>query len=158
MKKFTHKLKNLILFAATLIMFAALSQSALAQTNSKPNSAKDTVIVKQEIIDNCGKALEELSIYDKLLESKERELSLLKERLELEKERSKLYSDIADARKSESEAREAQNESLLKAIEVKNSQIANLEKEVEILKKKKPSLVKRILDVAAGIGIGILLK
>lgn len=109
-------------------------------------------------IDNASKAFDELALMDKLIESKEREISLLKERLILEQEKSKLALEIADARKSQAEALSRANESLLIAISAKDLQIQNLEKEVEMLKKKKPSLVKRILDIAAGIGIGILLK
>jgi hypothetical protein len=39
----------------------------------------------------------------------------------------------------------------------KDKQIANLEKEVEVLKNKKPNLMTRIGDILLGVGVGILL-
>ncbi len=156
MKNYKPLVTNLILFALVLTAFAG--SNLFAQESPKLTEKPNTVTVSQTTLDNCSKAFDELEIYDQLLESKEAEIKLLRERVELERERSKLYSDISEARKSESEARAAESEALQNAIDAKNKNIANLEKEVEILKKKKPSLLSKILQISAGIGIGILLK
>ena len=152
------KIKTVLqtLFLAILIICAGQSLNAQTRTNSE-NESK-TVTVTQTDVDNAARAFDELALMDKLTRSKEREISLLKERIVLEQEKSKLALDIAQARKAEAEGYKAAHESLLPAIAAKDAQIQNLEKEVELLKKKKPSVFKRILDVAAGIGIGILLK
>lgn len=156
MKKFlTHKIIQ-TLFLLILTIFAAATLNAQTVPNSE-NESKP-VTVTQTDVDNSVRAFDELALMDKLILSKEREIFLLKERIVLEQEKSKLALDIADARKNEAGGYKAANESLLIAIASKDSNIKNLEKEVETLKKKKSSLFKRILDIAAGIGVGILLR
>jgi len=43
-------------------------------------------------------------------------------------------------------------------IDNKDKLIANQEKEIEVLKNKKPSIFTRITDVLIGVGVGIILK
>lgn len=156
MKKLIINLKLVLIFSAILTVFALIPLDLFGQTNSEGESK--TVTVTQTEIDNAARAFDELALTDRLIESKEREIELLRERVRLEQEKSQLALEIADARLREAGALREANTALRDSIAAKNTNIANLEKEVEILKKKKPSLFRRILAVAAGIGIGIILK
>jgi multidrug resistance efflux pump len=139
-------------------VFAVLTPQISAQSNSKNDSAPDTVVVKKATIDQCGKALDELTVYDKLLESKEAEIKLLQERLQLEKEKFDLVRQVSDARANQAASLSEANTALKEAIAAKESIIANKDKEIEILKKKKTSVLTIIKTVGVGIGIGLILK
>lgn len=82
---------------------------------------------------------------------------MLRERLQLEKEKAVLALELADSRKKEAEAYKTSNESLKEALAAKDAQIANLQKEVEILKKKKLTILKILKAVGAGVAIGLIL-
>ena len=93
-----------------------------------------------------------------MLESKEAEIKLLNDRLDLEKEKSAFLRDLADSRKNESDLLISANNALKEAIALKESVISNQSKEVEILKKKKTSVLTIIKAVAVGVSIGMILK
>ena len=122
------------------------------------SSAPDTVAVKKTVIDNCGKALAELAVYDQLLESKEAEIKLLKEKVEDQKDKFALVREVADARLREvtslTEAKNALNE----AITAKDAMILNKDKEIAILKKKKVGLLTILKAIAAGVAAGMILR
>lgn len=156
MKKSIFNLKNLLIFATLCAAFASLAPQTPAQTSS--NDASALVTVKQSVINDCSRALDELAVYDRLLESKEAEIKLLGERLELEKERSELLRQVADARKNEAASLLEANNALKTAIAAKDAVIENKDREIGILKKKKPGVLNVIKAVAAGIAIGLVLK
>jgi chromosome segregation ATPase len=158
MKKSFLNLKNLILFVTIFAVLASASPETRAQTSSKEGSAKDTVVISKQLLDNANKALDELEVSDRLIASQESELKLLRERLELEKEKAALLGQIAESAKRESESLREANNALREALAAKDEQIKNDQKQIEILKNKKPAVLKRILDVAAGVGIGLILK
>lgn len=156
MKTSHFKLKNLILFAMISIACVCLARQTPAQTSSSDGSA--SVTVKQSVINDCAKALDELAVLDKLTASQEAEIKLLKERVELEKEKAALMREIADARSRQAESLTEANKALRDALAAKEKVIENKDKEIEILRKKKPSVLKIIRTVAVGVAIGALLR
>lgn len=93
-----------------------------------------------------------------MIASQDAEIKLLKERLELEKERVALLRQIADLRAKQSESLTEANNALKEALSFKESVIANKDKEIQILKKKKPNLGTILKLVALGVSIGFILK
>jgi len=156
MKKSQFNLKNLLFCAMTCAAFALLSQPISAQQTS--NSDSELVTVKKAVINDCGKALDELSIFDKLVESKEAEIKLLREKLELQKEKFELVRELADARAKQADSLTEAVSALKEAIAAKDKQLENKDKEIEILKKKKTSILTIIKAIAAGVGVGLILK
>ena len=157
MKSIRFNLRNLLIYALILIAFALLSPPISAQTSSNNSSAPDTVAIKKTVVDNCGKALAELAVFDQLVESKEAEIKLLKERVELEKEKFELVRQLADSRGKQAESLHEANNALKDAITAKDAMILNKDKEIAILKKKKVGLMTIIKAVAAGVAIGLAL-
>lgn len=146
------KRKNLILLS---LFIAVLALPITVFTQSEDSKI---VTVKQSVLNDCGKTLGELEAQDKLIESQTAEIKLLQDRLQLEKDRFDLQRQISESAVRQSEAMTEANKALRDAITAKDSIIENNNKQIEILKNKKPSLMKRILDVAAGVGIGLILK
>ena len=102
--------------------------------------------------------MEELSATRRLVDVLERENELLKERLDTEKRATSLLSEL-------SESRRAENDSLRNAIAEKNETIfakevviANQEKLIAALQKRKSSPWKRIGDVLIGVAAGTMLR
>lgn len=156
MKKSFLNLKNLLPLVMIFAVFACLNLQISAQSDS--NSDSRLVTVKQSVLNDCAKTLDELEAQDALVESQSAEIKLLQDRLQLEKDRFDLQRQIADSAKREAEALTEANKALREAIAAQDRVIENNQKQIEILKNKKPSLMKRILDVAAGVGIGLILK
>jgi hypothetical protein len=83
----------------------------------------------------------------------------LEDRLATEKQKSQLALELSDARKLQAESYKTAAGSASEAIAAKDKIIENKDKEIEILKKKKPSLIKRLGDVMIGVTLGgILLR
>jgi hypothetical protein len=156
MNKFYPHAKKLLLLAAILTAFVLFSPSAQAQTSSTDGSK--LVTVKQETLNLANKALDELELQDRLIAAQDEQLRLTNERLETEKKTSAIALDLADSRKREAEALRAAVVAAKDAIAAKDSIIANKDKEIEILKKKKPSFLTIVKTVAVGIGIGMILR
>lgn len=116
------------------------------------------MIVKRSVVENAGKALDELEAYDKLLAAKEAELKAVSDRLETEKQKSQLLAELAASRSNEANAIISANKSLTEALNAKNEALNAKDKEISILKKKKPSFLKTIQLVAAGVGLALILK
>lgn len=95
---------------------------------------------------------------DKLIASQAAENKLLNDRLALEKEKSDLTLRLAESETRRADALSEANGALKEAIAAKDEVIKNQSKEISILKNKKPSLIKQILTIAAGVGIGAILK
>lgn len=156
MKKLLLNKRNRILFAMIFLAFGA-SQLA-AQTSPKSDEKQTLVTVSQSTINNCSKAFDELALQDKLIESKESEIKLLNDRLALEKEKSDLIRQIAQSETRRADSLSEANSALREALSAKDEVIKNQSKEITILKNKKPSVFKQILTIAAGVGIGMVLK
>lgn len=116
------------------------------------------MIVKRSVVENAGKALDELEAYDKLLAAKDAELKAISDRLETEKQKSQLLVELAASRQNEANALFSANKSLTEALNTKNEALNAKDKEITILKKRKPSLLKTIQLIAAGVGIALILK
>ncbi len=157
MKRLSPHAKTLFLFAAILIACVfLLPNKTSAQTTSSEGSK--LVTVKQETLNLANKALDELEIQDKLVAALESQLSLINDRILLEKQRADLLSELAASRGRENESLKKAIDSAKEAIAAKDQIIANKDKEIELLLKKKPSLLARIRDIAIGVSLGLILK
>jgi len=106
----------------------------------------------------CAAAVEDLNATRKLAEVLEAENGLMKQRLETANRTAAVLTELNETRKAESQA-------LREAVNAKNETIAAQAKLIETheqlaekLKKKKPSLIKRIGDVLLGAAIIAVLK
>lgn len=158
MKRYSLHAKTLLPFAAILIAFVFLLQPGKTSAQTSSSSDSKLVTVKQETLDLASKALDELEVQDKLVASQERELSLISDRLEAEKQKTTLLAELAASRTKEAESYKAAADSAKEAIAAKDQIIANKDKEVELLKKKKPSVLSIVRNVMIGVGIGMVLK
>lgn len=160
MKKSLKSPKTFLLLIAVLIICGVLSQNSSAQTNSKKDSASDTVIVKRSVINSCGQTLDELELRDKKEIKTNEKIALLEERVKQSDKENALALELAESRKreaqSEREAKEAKNDVIAakdETIAAKDKQLENKDKEINILKKRKVSPLTK----AKYIGIGVLI-
>jgi hypothetical protein len=114
--------------------------------------------VKKSVLNDCAKALDELAVYDRLLESKEAEIKLLREKLELQNEKAGLMRSVADARANQAASLTEANNALKDAIAAKEAIIRNKDQEIEIFKKKKVGFLTVLKAIGAGVAIGLVLK
>lgn len=101
---------------------------------------------------------EELRLSTLLIEALERENSALRQRLEAEKNTNALLTELAKTRKTEAAALRETINAKNDTIAAKQSVIDAQEKLLSELKKRRTSIWKRILDIAAGVAIGVILK
>lgn len=156
MKKFQTIATRCLPLATTLITFAALSLNAQTPTPS-PDGLK-LVTVTQRTLDLASKALDELEQQDKLVAGQEKLIASLEERLATEKHKAALTAELAESRRREADALVRANKAATEALYAKDGLLANKDKEIEILKKKKTSFLKIVQYVATGIAIGFLIK
>ena len=155
MKNIKFNLKNLMICAAIFAACALLPRQTSAQKPS--NDGSKTVTVSQTLLNDCSKALDELEVYDKLVESKDAEIRLLQERVQLEREKFDLMRQLAEARTKQSESLTEANNALKEAIAAKDVQLQNKDKQIELLKKKKVGFLTILKAIAAGVAVGFLL-
>lgn len=157
MKKLSKYPKKLLLYATILIGFAVINLNAQTVQTSKDGSK--TVIVRQTLIDNCAKVLDENEAQDKLIQSQDEQIKLLNERLETEKEKSAILAELADSRKKQAELLAEANNSLKTVIAAQELIILNKDKEIILLKKQsKPNLITKAKYIGIGIFIGTILS
>lgn len=138
------------------MLFAAANLNA--QTPTPSSDGSKLVTVKQETLDLANKALDELELQDKVITAQDKLITALNDRLSTEKEKSALALELAEARKREAEAQRIAAGSAVEAIAAKDKIIANKDEQIEILKKKKPSILKRIGDVMLGVAAASLIR
>lgn len=106
----------------------------------------------------CTAAIDELKATRRLVEVLERENGLLKERLDTEKRATSLLYELNESRRAENDALRnavsAKNETIL----AKDAVIANQEKLITALQKRKSSPWKRLGDVLIGVAAGALFR
>lgn len=118
------------------------------------NSKTDTVTVKRTTIDYAKWALSELKANEALVKSLEAENKLLTERLTTEQEKTDLLTELSAARKKEAEFWQSANTENKNVIALKDDQIKNNLAEIDILKRKKTSLIDKARFIGIGIAIG----
>lgn len=158
MKRSSPHARALLLFAAISIAFVFFLQPGRTSAQTSSSSDSKLVTVKQETLDLANKALDELEVLDKLVAAQEAQLKLIDDRIALEKQRADLLAELAASRGRENESLQKAIDSAKEAIALKNQIIVNKDKEIELLKNKKPSLLSRIRDVAVGVGLGMILR
>jgi hypothetical protein len=114
--------------------------------------------VEQGLIDSCSALVEELKAARVLIERLDAANGALRERLETEKRQTELLRELNETRKSEAAALVGALEAKNQTIAAKDAVIGSQEKLIETLKRKKSSPWKRVLDVLAGVGVGVILK
>ena len=150
----------LILLVTMFGAHAAFAQSPLPPANSAKSSPKPDIRAANEnaIRNACADAAEDLKATKKFAEALDAENGLLKKQLETANETAAIYKELNETRKAETDAlREtikAKNETIAAQAEL----IATHEKLAEKLKKRKPSLIRRIGDVLLGAAIFAVLR
>lgn len=99
-----------------------------------------------------------MELQDKIIASQDKLIEALGGRVETEKEKSAVLTELAESRRREAESYKSANDALKTAIDAKNQIIANKDKEIEILKKKKSSLFDGLKKIAVGVAIGAVVK
>lgn len=102
--------------------------------------------------------MSELEKSEKLIESLDNEIKLLQERISTEKEKNEILVELSDARKKEAEFYKESLESSKAIIEIKDEQIENNEKAIELLKKRKTSIIEKSKFFGLGVLVGIGVK
>lgn len=116
-----------------------------------PNSAT-------RAIDACAAAAAELEASRVLIQALESENSALRERLETERSTTDLLTELNETRKKETAALRETVAAKNETIAAKDVVIASQNEVNAALKKKKPSLLKRIGDVLLGAAVIAILK
>ena len=156
MKKSSLHKKLLISLAVILSACVFQVRPTPAQQSSSDDSK--SVTVKQSVLNDCSKALDELSIFDKLLEAKQTEINLLNEKVNLLKDKFDLAVQLAESRKNEVASEKQAKDALNERLNATQAQLVNKDKEIAILKKRKTSILTIMKAVGIGIGIGVMLK
>lgn len=102
--------------------------------------------------------VEELRLSVLLIEALERENSSLRQRLATEKSTTMLLTELAETRKTEAAALRETVAAKNETIAVKQTVIDAQQKHIDELRKRRTSVWKRILDIAAGAAIGVILR
>ena len=100
----------------------------------------------------------ELELSQRLIAALERENAALKQRLDTEKASNALLTELNETRKSEAEALRQTIASKNEALAAKDAVIAAQDTLIASLKQKKPSVWKRIGDIAIGIIAGVAIR
>lgn len=112
----------------------------------------------QPIINACAAAADDLKKSQILINVLESQNKLLSERLETEKRATAVLTELNDTRRAETTALRGVIEAKNQTIAAKDAVIAKQDQLVGELKKKKPSLLKRIGTIALGVAIGVALR
>ena len=106
----------------------------------------------------CAAAVNELKASRVLIDALESENAALKTRLETEKRAAQMLEELNATRKSEADALRKALDAKKETIAAKDDVIVAQEKLIELLKRKKSSPWKRVMDVLVGVGVAVILK
>ncbi len=101
---------------------------------------------------------EELRLADRLIEVLERENSALKTRLDTERSANSILKELNETRKSETEALRQTVAAKNETIAAKDAVITAQDKLIAGLKTSRPSIWKRLGDIAIGAAAGAILR
>ncbi|MEP6945520.1 MAG: hypothetical protein ABJA02_06340 [Acidobacteriota bacterium] len=111
-----------------------------------------------QVIGACSAAADDLAATRKLTDALESENKILTDRLETEKRATYLLGELNATRKAESDALRVTVAAKSETIRAKDAVIAEQEKLIDLLKKKRSSPWRRIGDIIVGAALGTLLK
>lgn len=110
------------------------------------------------LIAACSAAVNELKASRELIETLDIENSAIRTRLETEKRASQILTELNETRTSEAEALRATVNAKNNALVAKDEVITSQQKLIDELRRKRPSLWRRIGDILIGAGAIAVLK
>lgn len=159
-----------------MLLVAITTASAAAQTEqtkptkptgNDPAPATDTaidagekplIIPAERSNDEVRRMKIEIAASRRLVDALEEENLALRQRLETEKERAALLAELSETRRRENDALRMSLAAKGDALAAKDFVIAAQEKYISELKAKKPSVWKRLGDIAVGVVLGAVLR
>lgn len=133
-----------------MLLAAILTASAAAQN--------EHVRVTASAVQNGTGLVPGVTLTDRLIDALERENAALKSRLDTERSANAVLIELNETRKSESDALRETVKAKNETIAAKDSVIASQDKLIAELKAKRPSIWKRIGDIAIGAAVGAVLR
>ncbi len=130
----------------------------LAAILSAPVAAQNENVRVTAVPTAEGRTPKGVTLTERLIDALERENAALKMRLDTERSANAILLELNEARKSESDALRETVKAKNETIAAKDSAIAAQDKLIDELKTKRPSILKRIGDIALGAALGAVLR
>jgi replicative DNA helicase len=108
--------------------------------------------------DLCAQAVREVEASRKLIEVQQATIELLTKQNLAYAEKDRAQSELLNVYRQQNDRAIAMFDNYERQLKNRDEQITNRDKEIELLKKKKPSMFARLADIMIGVGIGLLFK
>lgn len=153
------KNKKYLPLALAMLALTLLGHAAHAQTRQpSPSSATNSKTSATNAISACSAAVDELIASRRLIDALDAENAGLKTSLETAHQLTTTLTELNNTRKSEGEALRTAIQAKNEALAAKDALLASQDKLIAELKRKRPSVWRRLGDILLGAGVIAILK